>query len=69
PNILHVIQEQPLGTADAVKSALPLLSKNEEKTIILYGDAPFITLESLKNIKNKVKDLLLVGFHTNNPNK
>ncbi len=67
--IIHAIQEQPMGTADAVKAALPHIDKTNGQTIILYGDSPFITYESLNIIKNKVKDLLLVGFHTNEPNK
>ncbi len=67
-NITHAIQEKPLGTADAVKAALPYLD-NEGRTLILYGDAPFISFESVSRVIKSKKDLLLVGFHTNNPNK
>jgi bifunctional UDP-N-acetylglucosamine pyrophosphorylase/glucosamine-1-phosphate N-acetyltransferase len=67
-NIIHAIQENPLGTADAVKAALPFID-NDGRTLILYGDSPFISLNSINNIYKSKKDLLLVGFYTNNPNK
>ncbi len=67
-DIIHAIQELPLGTADAVKSALTFLD-NEGKTLILYGDAPFLSDESVAKIKKTNKDMLLLGFHSKNPNK
>lgn len=66
--IIHAIQESPLGTADAVKSALQFLD-NEGKTLILYGDAPFLSEESVTKIKKTNKDMVLLGFYTKNPNK
>ena len=67
-DIIHAIQESPLGTADAVKSALNFLD-NEGRTLILYGDAPFLSDESVEKIKKTNKDMILLGFHSKNPNK
>jgi bifunctional UDP-N-acetylglucosamine pyrophosphorylase / glucosamine-1-phosphate N-acetyltransferase len=65
-NIVHAIQEKPLGTGDAVKSALKHID-NDGHTIITYGDTPFVSLDTLNQIKGK--DLTLVGFNTEEPNK
>ena len=66
--IIHAIQTKPLGTGDAVKSALPFLDQ-DGITIIIYGDSPFITTESLNKLKQQPNDISLLGFNTNNPNK
>jgi bifunctional UDP-N-acetylglucosamine pyrophosphorylase/glucosamine-1-phosphate N-acetyltransferase len=68
PEIIHAIQKNSLGTADAVKAALPYLEPSGT-AIIMYGDTPFVELDTINNIKTSNADLLLVGFHTNNPNK
>lgn len=47
-NNLHwILQENMLGTADAVKTALPYLKNSEDKILILYGDVPLISENSL----------------------
>ncbi len=52
------IQKDPLGTADAVKSSLPLL--NSDYTVILCGDMPFIESEHLKSlIESKDENVIL----------
>ncbi len=46
------IQEKPLGTGDALKSAAPFLRINKP-TLILFGDVPLVSNQSLKRfIKN-----------------
>ncbi|MEK6733647.1 MAG: bifunctional UDP-N-acetylglucosamine diphosphorylase/glucosamine-1-phosphate N-acetyltransferase GlmU [Pseudomonadota bacterium] len=65
-NIKHIIQEKSLGTGDAVKTALKELNK-KGKTIILYGDTPFISESTINELKESSQDILLVGFHTNHP--
>lgn len=67
-SITHVIQENPLGTGDAVKVALPHLDNNG-KTLILYGDCPFISSESITQLNQRPQDFTLVSFYTNEPNK
>ena len=66
--ITHAIQEKALGTGDAVKSALSHLD-DKGRTIILYGDAPFVSTETVTRINNIKQEFILVGFHTNRPNK
>ena len=41
-------QEKQLGTGHAVKTALPALKNFDDDVIILYGDVPFITSNSIK---------------------
>ncbi|MDB2415192.1 bifunctional UDP-N-acetylglucosamine diphosphorylase/glucosamine-1-phosphate N-acetyltransferase GlmU [Rickettsiales bacterium] len=50
------IQDEQLGTAHAVKSALPLLDGFEGNILILYADTPLITIETLNNILATLKD-------------
>ncbi len=44
----YVVQFKPLGTGHAVSCALPRLSEETDKVIVLYGDHPFLKSESLK---------------------
>lgn len=51
--VLFVEQEQQLGTAHAVMQAKPLLNREQGTTIVLNGDHPLFTKETLqKLIKN-----------------
>jgi bifunctional UDP-N-acetylglucosamine pyrophosphorylase/glucosamine-1-phosphate N-acetyltransferase len=66
--IIHAIQETPLGTGDAVKYALPYIDM-EGDCIILYGDSPFIKLETINKLYQKKSDLVMIGFNSNKPNQ
>ena len=68
PGIIHAIQEKPLGTGDAVKSALASIKEKDGFTIVMYGDTPFVSLETLNQISPN-NDLTLLGFNCNKPNK
>lgn len=66
------IQENQLGTGDAVKSALPKLEGFSGNILILYGDVPLIKTETLKNLlsiheeeKATVSILSLKGHYNN----
>lgn len=56
--IEYVDQEEPLGTAHAIKCALPVISNYlEDKALILSGDVPLISTNTLNNligINNKI---------------
>jgi len=67
-NIIHATQENPLGTGDAVKSALTHIDSNGH-TLVMYGDTPFVSIETIKKIANSNADITILGFNTNNPNK
>ena len=46
------IQEKPLGTGDALKSAVPFLKINKP-TLILFGDVPLLSKQSLKRFAKR----------------
>ncbi len=46
------IQQQQNGTADAVKAALPLLKNETGNVLILLGDEPFVSIETLLGMIN-----------------
>ncbi|MCM8796750.1 MAG: NTP transferase domain-containing protein [Candidatus Omnitrophica bacterium] len=61
-----VRQKKLLGTADAVKTALPLLKNFKGTVLILYGDNPLLKKESLRKLldyhrKNKADATLLTA--------
>lgn len=66
--IIHVIQEKPLGTANAIKHALPHIDSAGE-SIILYGDTPFVTSKTLSELKNKITSAAIVAFHCYKDNR
>jgi len=47
-NLHWVEQKEQLGTAHAVMQALPYLNNPDEKVLILYGDVPFISQQTLE---------------------
>jgi bifunctional UDP-N-acetylglucosamine pyrophosphorylase/glucosamine-1-phosphate N-acetyltransferase len=69
-NIKSALQKKPSGTADAVKSALKKIpSKRNNNILILCGDVPFISSQSLNIMINKLSqsDLCLGTFNQANP--
>ncbi|VEN73572.1 conserved hypothetical protein [Candidatus Desulfarcum epimagneticum] len=51
---LYALQKEQLGTGHAVLCALPVLPAHIQRTLILYGDVPLLTAETIQN---------LIGFH------
>ena len=69
-NIKSALQKKPSGTADAVKSALKKIpSKRNNNILILCGDVPFISSQSLNIMIKKLNqsDLCLGTFNQVNP--
>ena len=66
--INYVIQKNQLGTAHAVKQAIPLLRKNSV-SVVLYGDAPLVTRKTLnKLVKSAVSGrLALLTYNKEDP--
>lgn len=69
-----LIQEQQLGTGDAAKTYFSYLSSNKslndnDRILILYGDTPFITPQTISNLCSLEVDVGLLVFenhdHTN----
>lgn len=58
--IEYVIQEPALGTAHAIKCSLPQISKfMDEKAIILSGDVPLISIDTLRGLDGETNKLLI----------
>ncbi len=64
PEALIVLQSEQLGTGHAVREALPALAGFEGKVIVLYGDTPFLTPETLEKPAPSPADVTVLGFHT-----
>jgi len=70
PEIDFVRQIEQKGTGHAVKCAEKMLKKFTGNTLILYGDVPFIspdTLELLIEEKESGTDLVVLGFESKQP--
>ena len=67
-NISFINQKNQLGTAHAVKQALPAL-RNNSVSVVLYGDAPLVQKSTLnKLIKSALKgNLSLLTFIKEDP--
>ncbi len=49
----YVVQTEQLGTGHAVSMAESLFKDRAEQVIVLYGDMPFITTESIKKLAER----------------
>ena len=66
------VQVQPLGTADAVKSSLDELFGFDGTVLVLFGDTPLITQDTLRRVlaAREADDdpaIVVLGFHAANP--
>ena len=72
-SINFAYQEKQIGTGDAVKSAMPLLDDFTGLVLILYGDVPLVTTQTLKRfLKIHVESnatISLISFIVNEPNQ
>ena len=69
PKAKFVIQKQQKGTADAIYQVKKYLKNTN--TLILFGDVPLISIESIKklilNFKKNQSTGSMIAFKTNNP--
>ena len=69
----HAVEQQPeqLGTADAVKAArAPLSDFNMGTVFVLYGDTPFIGVETLEEMlaeRERGAGIVVLGFRPDDP--
>lgn len=63
------IQSEQKGTAHAVAQAAPLLEGHAGDTIVLYGDTPFISTETLERMAQAraSHDVVVLGFNAADP--
>ena len=50
PKVKAVVQKRIVGTADAVKQALPFVRSFKGPVVILYGDTPLLTKETVEKL-------------------
>lgn len=68
PNARRATQADRLGTAHAVSMARDALSSFRGTILILYGDVPLITPESLKSVADLAANgMAVLGFEAENP--
>ncbi len=66
PNIQTVDQNEQLGTAHAVKTASHLIKENE-KVLVLYGDVPLISNETIEALISSEQECTLLSMRLNDP--
>ncbi|MBC6438255.1 MAG: bifunctional UDP-N-acetylglucosamine diphosphorylase/glucosamine-1-phosphate N-acetyltransferase GlmU [Rhodobacteraceae bacterium] len=69
PEAICIRQQEPLGTGHAVLRAAPALKGFEGDILVLYGDTPFITLDTLQRMvaARARHDIVVTGFEAANP--
>ncbi len=63
------LQTEQLGTGHAVAQALPLLDGFEGRVIVLYGDTPFISEDTLAAMIAHDADVIVLGFEAADPGR
>ncbi len=66
-----VLQDPQLGTAHAVAQAAPLLADSLDDVIVLYGDTPFITIDTLHRMMEARRRhaVVVLGFDAKEPGR
>lgn len=66
-----VLQDPQLGTAHAVAQAEPLLADSVDDVIVLYGDTPFITIDTLHRMMEARRRhaVVVLGFDAKEPGR
>jgi len=70
--VKFAVQKEQLGTGHAVTAALPKLKGNDGDVVILYGDCPFISGETIGNMLNALNAeentaIVVLGFTPYDP--
>lgn len=69
PEARIVHQPEQLGTGHAVQQCLPELGGFEGRVIVLYGDTPFISRDTLSALSAHISDLVVLGFEAADPGR
>ena len=70
-DVIIVEQQEQLGTGDAVKQARGALAGFDGDVVVLYGDTPFISAQSLARMAKarKAHDVVVLGFEAADPGR
>ncbi len=69
PDVATVLQSEQKGTGHAVLQAQDLLGAHDGHVIVLYGDTPFVSPETLERLieARATADVVVLGFETADP--
>jgi bifunctional UDP-N-acetylglucosamine pyrophosphorylase/glucosamine-1-phosphate N-acetyltransferase len=70
PKLDVFVQAAQLGTADAVKAARQALEAFDGHVLVLYGDTPLLSTETITKTRAELEagaDLVVIGFETDKP--
>ncbi|MGI9439317.1 MAG: NTP transferase domain-containing protein, partial [Parvibaculales bacterium] len=63
--LTHCLQQQQLGTGDAVRAAFDKAGK-QSRFIVMFGDTPLMRAEVLAELANNKSDVTVLGFEPDN---
>ena len=71
-DIKFAVQKKKIGTADAVKIGLARLKNSNQNILVLYGDVPFVSINTIKKmhiklLKDSKSALVVLGFEAEDP--
>lgn len=69
-NVETFEQAERLGTAHAVLAAREALARQSDDVLVLYGDTPLITVETLQRMREALADgadVVVLGFYAEDP--
>ncbi len=69
PEARIAFQAEQLGTGHAVAQALPLIEGFSGRVIILFGDTPFITQDTLAALASHPAPVCILGFEAADPGR
>lgn len=70
PDVEIAVQKERLGTADAVRAAMPSIRDFSGSLMVLFGDTPLITSQTLEDMKGRIEQgggVAVLGFQSHNP--
>ncbi len=70
PNASAHVQTERLGTAHAVLAAREAIEQGADDILVLFGDTPLLTPETLTNMRNVLAEgvaVVVVGFYAKDP--
>lgn len=70
PDASCFVQTDRLGTAHAALAARPALERGAEDVLVLFGDTPLVTPESISRVRQSLAegaDVAVLGFEAKNP--
>ncbi len=68
PSIKHAIQQDQLGTGDAVRAGFSEIEEMS-RAVVVFGDTPLLRPEIMADLGKSESDLIVLGFTPHNPGR